>query len=74
MAAPALAAPNAQPAPTTSWAPTAKVAVGTLAGAVTLIMLQILRHFYNYTPSAEVGGAITTLVTFVIQYMTPERK
>jgi hypothetical protein len=73
MAAPALAVPNTQPAPTTSWAPTAKVAVGTLAGAVTLITIQILRHF-NYTASAEVGGAITTLVTFVIQYMTPERK
>jgi hypothetical protein len=73
MAAPALAGPNAQPAPTTSWAPTAKVAVGTLAGAVTLITIRILRHF-NYTPVAEVGGAITTLVTFVIQYMTPERK
>ncbi len=63
----------AQAAPSTSWAPTAKVAVGALAGAVTLILVQVMGH-YGFKPSAEVGGAITTVITFAIQYMTPERR
>jgi hypothetical protein len=57
----------------TSWAPTAKVAVGALAGAVTLIIVQICGH-YGLKLSAEVGAAVTTVITFAIQYMTPERR
>ncbi len=73
MAAPALAVAPAQPAQASSWAPTAKVAVGSLAAAVTLITVQILGH-YGFKLSAEAGGAITSIVTFAIQYLTPERK
>ena len=75
-AAPAIAQPGsamAQAAPTTSWAPTAKVAVGALAGAVTLIVVQVMGH-YGLRLSPEAGGAITTVITFAIQYMTPERR
>ena len=56
-----------------SWAPTAKVAVGALAGAVTLIIVQVCGH-YGLKFSAEAGGAVTTVITFIIQYMTPERR
>jgi hypothetical protein len=75
MAAPALAAIPGQPIPAqaTSWAPTAKVAVGALAGAVTLILVQVFGH-YGFKLSAEAGGAVTTVMTFIIQYMVPERK
>jgi hypothetical protein len=69
----AAAVASAKTAPATSWAPTAKVAVGSLAGAVTLITIQILGH-YGFRLSPETGGAVTTVVTFVIQYLTPERK
>jgi hypothetical protein len=72
MAAGAAVAPAVAAQPT-SWAPTAKVAVGSLAGALTLISVQISSH-YGFKLSAEAGGAITTIVTFVIQYLTPERK
>ena len=63
----------AQAAPTTSWAPTAKVAVGALAGAVTLILVQVMGH-YGFKLTPEIGGAITTVITFGIQYMAPERR
>jgi hypothetical protein len=69
----ATAVAAAKTAPATSWAPTAKVAVGTLAGAITLITIQVLGH-YGFKISAETGGAVTTVLTFVIQYLTPERR
>jgi hypothetical protein len=70
MAAPGVAL---QPAAATSWAPTAKVAVGALAGAVTLILVQAFGH-YGFKLTPEAAGAVTTVITFAIQYMTPERK
>jgi len=61
------------PAPqATSWAPTAKVAVGTIAGAATILFVEILSK-RGIILSAEAGGAITTILTFFIQYWTPER-
>jgi hypothetical protein len=77
MAAPAAGIPRLQPAApaasATRWAPTTKVAVGALAGSFTIIIVQVLQH-YGFQISAEAGGAITTLVTFVIQYFTPEQR
>jgi hypothetical protein len=58
----------------TSWAPTAKVSVGVLAGAITLLALRIIQHYVHVDVSADTSSALTSVLTFVIQYMTPERK
>jgi len=64
-----------QPAAPTSWAPTAKVSVGALAGAATTLVLVILRaNNVKGIETPEIGAAITSLITFVIQYWVPERK
>jgi membrane protein YdbS with pleckstrin-like domain len=69
----ALSQQSTQPAPTTtSWAPTAKVSAGILASAVTILIVQFVPHANTWTPAA--AGAITQIVTFVVQYMVPERK
>lgn len=57
----------------TSWAPTAKVSVGVLAGAVTLLIVRFIEHYSHAAVSAETSSAITSILTFVVQYMTPER-
>ena len=61
----------AQPAltQTTSWAPTAKISAGVLAAAVTTLILS-----FWHAPSASQGAALTTVITFLIQYFVPERK
>jgi membrane protein YdbS with pleckstrin-like domain len=56
----------------TSWAPTAKVSAGILASAITILIVQFVPHANTWTPAA--AGAITQIVTFVVQYMVPERK
>jgi hypothetical protein len=69
----ALSQQATQPATTpTSWAPTAKVSAGILASAVTILIVQFVPHANTWTPAA--AGAITQIVTFVVQYMVPERK
>lgn len=60
------------PPTTTSWAPTAKVSAGVLASAVTILIIQFAPHANTWTPA--VAGAITQIVTFIVQYMVPERK
>ena len=65
--------PTAQQASTTNWAPTAKVSAGILAASVTGFLLPLLTKAHiNLEPTQ--AAALTTLVTFVIQYMVPERK
>jgi len=66
-----VAASAAQP---TGWAPTAKVSVGVLAGAITLLAVRILQHYTHADISADTSSALTSILTFCIQYMTPERK
>jgi hypothetical protein len=66
-------APQSPPASATSWAPTAKVAAGPLAGGISLIVTTALTAYGVKWVTPAVGGAITTIITFVIQYMTPER-
>jgi hypothetical protein len=59
-------------ASTTNWAPTAKVSAGILAASATTLLLPFLKTHINFQPEQVV--ALTTLITFVIQYMVPERK
>jgi H+/Cl- antiporter ClcA len=84
MAAIAQAAPQQPPAPQpatpqkTDWAPTAKVSVGVLAGAITMLISVFLTpHWKDWTRqemTPAIGGAITSILTFVIQYLVPERR
>ena len=55
-----------------SWAPTAKVSVGVLAASVTTLFLAVFKGRINLEASQV--AALTTLVTFAIQYLVPERK
>jgi hypothetical protein len=57
---------------TINWAPTAKVSVGILAASLTTLLLPILGQVHITVQPAQ-AAALTTLVTFVIQYMVPER-
>ena len=57
-----------------SWAPTAKVSVGVLAGAITLLTVRIIQHYSHVDISADTSSALTSVLTFCLQYMTPERK
>jgi hypothetical protein len=52
-----------------SLAPTAKVGVAGLAGALTTVILAAT----GIEASAELSAAITTLIAFVAGYLTPER-
>lgn len=77
MAAVATPAPNSTPtstSTTTSWAPTAKVSAGVLAaGLVTLLIPFWSKITGSELPAAQ-GAALTTVITFIVQYLVPERK
>ena len=62
-----------QPGSTTNWAPTAKVSVGILAASMTTLLLPLLGKAH-INPDPAQAAALTTLITFVIQYMVPERR
>ena len=59
-----------QPQPTTS--PTTKVVAGGSAGAITVVLLFILAQFHIVVP-AEVGSALTVILSFVASYFVKER-
>lgn len=61
------------PGSTTNWAPTAKVSVGILAASLTTLLLPLLSKV-NISPEPAQAAALTTLITFAIQYIVPERK
>ena len=63
--------PKARAAKKTSWAPTAKVSAGVLAGAVTVLVVQLVPGAEHWKPA--VATALTQVITFVVQYMVPER-
>ena len=65
--------PKPEPTPTTNWAPSAKVSVGILEASVTALLLPLLKQA-NINLDPTQAAALTTLVTFVIQYMVPERR
>lgn len=60
------------------WTPTTKVSIGALAGATTILLTPVLKLYWSawtqtdMTP--EIGTAVTTIVTFVLQYLVPDRK
>jgi hypothetical protein len=60
------------------WAPTAKVSIGALAGAATILLSAFLSpHWKVWTQqdmTPAIGAAITNILTFAIQYMVPERR
>ncbi|HXC68513.1 MAG TPA: hypothetical protein VN644_01000 [Pyrinomonadaceae bacterium] len=58
---------------TTNWAPTAKVSVGILAASLTTLLLPLLSKA-NVNPDPAQAAALTTLITFAIQYMVPDRR
>jgi hypothetical protein len=60
------------------WVPTAKVSAGALAGAATMLLTTILSpHWGNWTQHEMTPPAVTaisTIVTFFVQYLVPERR
>jgi putative flippase GtrA len=60
------------------WAPTAKVSAGVLAGAATILITAFLGpHWKSWTQqdmTPAIVTAITTIVTFAIQYWIPDRR
>jgi len=73
MAAPAPALANETMAKT-SWAPTAKVSAGILAASITTLLVPYWSKLTGSDLDASKAAALTTLITFVIQYLVPERK
>ena len=68
-----VAAGTGQSASTTNWAPTAKVSAGILAASITTMIFPLLKQTQINMDAAQ-AAALTTLITFVIQYLVPERK
>lgn len=52
--------------------PTNKVVAGVLAGALTTIGAWAARQFGGVELTAEVQGAITVVITFLVQYVVPD--
>ena len=63
------------PAKTTDWTPTAKVSIGALAGAASTLLITVLKNWHVdlFKDSAAVG-ALTSIVTFAVQYWIPEKR
>ena len=51
--------------------PTRKVGAGVVAGAATVILFYVLGELWDIHPPAEVGAAVTSLITFVASWFTP---
>ena len=50
--------------------PTRKVGAGAVAGAITIVGFYVLGELWDIHPPAEVGAAVTTLLTFVTSWFT----
>jgi hypothetical protein len=78
MAAAAIPQPPPAPASTANWAPSVKVSYGPIAGAVSVLVMFLLDRLgvlkANSVDAATVGPAITTIITFAIQYFVTEPK
>jgi hypothetical protein len=55
-----------------SMAPRPKVVAAALAGATTSIILWLMGTFAQLDVPAEIGAAITTVVSFLISYITSD--
>ena len=51
--------------------PARKVQAGVVAGAATIILFYVLGELWDIHPPAEVGAAVTTLLTFITSWFTP---
>ena len=56
-----------------SWAPTAKVSAGVLAAAGSTLLMSFFKNHSGVDISAADGAALTTVFTFITQYLVPER-
>jgi len=68
--------PNQGAAETKSfWSPpNTKVGTGALAGAITTLLVATAKAFHGtWVNDAAVVAAITSLLTFVVQYLVPEK-
>lgn len=61
-----------QPITQPSTSPTSKVAAGGAAGSVTVLIVYILSQVHVVVP-AEVGSAITVLLSFLASYFVKDR-
>jgi putative flippase GtrA len=52
-------------------APVRKVAAGGLAAAITTVLVYVLEAAFSISIPAEVAAALTTLIGFVVAYLTP---
>lgn len=55
----------------TSLAPTNKVVAGALAGALTTIIVWGVQQAFAITVPAEIGVAISTVISFFVSWVTP---
>jgi hypothetical protein len=51
--------------------PTQKVAYGALAGAVSTIVIWLLKTYAHIEIPGEVAAALTTVLTFLVSYVVP---
>jgi hypothetical protein len=51
--------------------PSTKVAAGAIAGAVTTIIIWVLKSYAHIDIPGDVGAAITTVLTFIVSYIVP---
>ena len=54
--------------------PTRKVGAGVVAGALTVVLFYVLGEVWDIQPPAEVGAAVTTLLTFVTSWFTSSKE
>ncbi len=52
--------------------PNAKVTAGVLAGALAGVILWCIKTFAHQDVPVEVGMSVSTILTFVVQYLVPE--
>lgn len=57
-----------QPTP----APTRKVAAGGIAGAVSIILVYLLKQVFNVDLPAEVASSLTLIIGFATSYLVKE--
>lgn len=52
--------------------PNTKVTAGALAGALTVVLLFLIQTLADVEITAEVGSAVTVILTFFTSYLVPE--
>lgn len=56
-----------------SAAPTQKVAVGAIAGSITVVLVYLVKTVLNVEVPPEVASAVTVILSFLSSYFTKER-